>query len=85
MLKRNNQDAISADYRKRAELSQGYPILLRNKVEMVTINNAQLFLSACEKGLLEIKKRTFENALIQIHSVHAPIGKDNNLIAFKKQ
>ena len=63
------------------KLVKDIPILLRNKVEMVTINDAHLFLSACEKRLLEIK-RTFENALIQIHSVHAPIGNKDNLIAF---
>ncbi|MCK4591734.1 MAG: sugar phosphate isomerase/epimerase, partial [Candidatus Latescibacteria bacterium] len=56
------------------DLAQDIPILVQNGVEMVTINDNDLFLDASDERLLEIRK-IFEDVGIEIHSVHAPSSK----------
>jgi len=56
------------------DLAQDIPILVENGVERVTINENELFLNASDERLLEIRKM-FEEAGIEIHSVHSPSSK----------
>ena len=56
------------------DLAQDIPILVQNGVEMVTINDNDLFLDASDERLLEIRK-IFDDAGIEIHSVHSPSSK----------
>jgi sugar phosphate isomerase/epimerase len=56
------------------DLAQDIPILVKNGVKMITINDNDLFLDASDERLLEIRK-IFEDAGIEIHSVHAPSSK----------
>jgi len=60
-------------------LIEDIPVLLKNGVKMVS-SGCGFFLNAPEQKLLETKK-TLESAGIQIHSVHAPFGNKDNLIA----
>lgn len=66
------------------ELTKDIPVFLQNGVKMVTINDYQFFLNASEKKLLKAKK-TFRATGIKIHSVHAPIGNGDNLVASEKE
>jgi len=61
------------------DLVQDIPVLVENGVEMITINENEIFLDASDKKLVEIRK-IFEEAGIEIHSVHGPGSKD--LISF---
>ena len=56
------------------DLARDIPILVQNGVKMITINDNDLFLDASDERLLEIRK-IFEDAGIEIHSVHAPSSK----------
>lgn len=56
------------------DLAQDIPILVENGVKMTTINDNDLFLDASDERLLEIRKM-FEDAGIEIHSVHGPSSK----------
>ena len=57
------------------DLVQDIPVLVENGVEMITVNENELFLDASDERLLEIRK-IFEDAGIEIHSVHGPTSKD---------
>jgi len=56
------------------DLDRDIPVLVENGVERVTINENELFLDASDERLLEIR-RIFEEAGIEIHSVHSPSSK----------
>ena len=65
------------------DLAQDIPILVENDVELLMLGD-DLFRDASEERLLEIR-RAFENAGIKVHSVHAPFGVEDSLIALNSK
>jgi len=65
------------------DLDQDIPILVENDVELLMLGD-DLFRDAPDERLLEIR-RAFENAGIKVHSVHAPFGVEDSLIALNSK